>query len=90
MNLTTMRDRVRTDLRDTTPADERWTDAELDRHIARAVEEAGLAVPRKLTADFSSNGTRTIDVVAVSGLTGVEAVEYPVEQDPAEWVLFSQ
>src|SRR3972149_4859317 len=45
MNLTEMRNRLRKDLHDEDPQDQRWTDGELDRHIQRAVREFRLSVP---------------------------------------------
>ncbi len=45
MNLTEMRDRLRKDLHDEDPQNQRWTDAELDRHIQRAVSDFSLSVP---------------------------------------------
>ncbi len=89
MNLPTMRARVRQDLRDETAGDQRWSDAELDRHIARAVEELSLAVPRELTANLLSSGSRQLSIASVADLIAVEAVEFPVDLDPASYVLFS-
>src|SRR3972149_5765592 len=43
MNLAQMRSRVRRDLKDEDPASYRWSDAELDRHIDRALRELSLA-----------------------------------------------
>lgn len=45
MDLPTMRARLRRDLRDTDPANQRWPDEALDRHIERAVRELSLAAP---------------------------------------------
>lgn len=89
MDLPTLRARVRKDLRDETPSDQRWSDGELDRHIARAVDEASLATPRELTATLTSAGTRNLSISTITGLIAVEAVEYPIDQDPASFTLFS-
>ncbi len=89
MDLPTLRARVRKDLRDETPSDQHWSDGELDRHIARAVDEASLAAPRELTATLTSAGTRNLSISTITGLIAVEAVEYPIDQDPASFTLFS-
>lgn len=65
MNLSEMRDRVRTDLHDEDSAAYRWTDAELDRHIQRAVRDLSLAVPLEAKATLSATpGTATFLLAA--------------------------
>lgn len=85
-----MRARVRTDLRDEAPEDFRWSDAELDRQIARAVEEVSLGAPRQLTADVASSGGRSLDISSLTALLFVEAIEFPTGQHPARFVMFSK
>ncbi len=90
MDLATMRARVRTDLRDENAGSYRWSDAELDRQIARAVGEVSLADPRERTIDITSAGGRTLDIAALTTLMYVEAVEHPTGSDPKQYVMFSK
>ncbi len=88
MDLDTMRARVRTDLRD--PSAERWDDATLDRHIARALADLSLAAPREVTATLAtSGGSRDLDLAGLTGLIAVEGVEFPVGQYPPAFVPFA-
>lgn len=54
MDLTTMRGLVRKDLHDEDAANYRWTDAVLERHITRAVEEYSEAVPYQAYQDITA------------------------------------
>jgi hypothetical protein len=54
MDLATMRGQVRKDLHDEDAANYRWTDAVLERHIARAVEEYSEAVPYQAYQDITA------------------------------------
>jgi len=86
-----IRSRVRKDLHDTDSADYRWTDAQLDRHIARALSDVSLAIPRERTADIAtSSGDRDLSVASLSGLLVIEAIEYPVDEFPPAYIGFSQ
>lgn len=90
MNLAEMRTRVRRDLHDEDSASYRWTDAELDRHIARAVQELSLVVPREARATLTTSaGSREISVASLSDRVMIEAVEYPTGQYPPVYVRFS-
>ena len=90
MNLSEMRTRVRRDLHDEDPADQRWTDDELDRHVERAVRELSLAIPLEAKASpATSEGSRDISLASLSDLVAVEAVEYPVDEYPPSYVPFS-
>jgi hypothetical protein len=90
VNLSEMRTRVRRDLHDEDPADQRWTDDELDRHIERAVRELSLAIPLEAKATpATSEGSRDISLTSLSDLVAVEAVEYPVDKYPPSYVPFS-
>lgn len=90
MHLTEMRTRVRHDLRDTDPADERWSDDELDRHIERAVRELSLAAPVEAVATLTTAaGSRDLDVSTLSGRVSIDAVEYPAGQYPPAFAVFS-
>ncbi len=90
MNLSEMRTRVRRDLHDEDPENQRWTDDELDRHIERAVRELSLAIPLEAKAPLTtSEGSRDISLASLSDLVAVEAVEYPVDKYPPSYIPFS-
>jgi len=90
VNLSEMRTRVRRDLHDEDPGNQRWTDDELDRHIERAVRELSLAIPLEAKASpATSEGSRDISLASLSDLVAVEAVEYPVDKYPPSYVPFS-
>ena len=90
MNLSEMKTRVRQDLHDEDPTNQRWTDDELDRHIERAVRELSLAIPLEAKASpATSEGSRDISLASLSNLVAVEAVEYPVDKYPPSYVPFS-
>jgi hypothetical protein len=90
MNLSEMRTLVRRDLHDEDAANYRWTDAELDRHVARAVSELSLAVPREVKATLATEAnSRDLSLSALSDRVVVEAAEYPVGKYPPYYVPFS-
>jgi len=90
VNLSEMRTQVRRDLHDEDPANQRWSDDELDRHIERAVRELSLAIPQEAKASpTTSEGSRDISLASLSDLVAVEAVEYPVDEYPPSYVPFS-
>lgn len=90
MDLATMRTRVRRDLHDEDGASYRWTDAELDRHLDRAVRELSLAVPLQSKATLTTAaGSRDLSLASLTGLVQVEAVEYPVDKYPPQFAQFS-
>lgn len=91
MNLTELRDRVRLDLRDTDPANRRWSDAALDRHIQRALRELSLAIPDEATAQLTTApGSRDLSLAGLGGLIAVDAVEYPTDRYPPVYAPFSR
>jgi hypothetical protein len=68
-----------------------WSDAELDRHAARALEELSAEWPREETTQVATvPGSRDIDLSGVAGLIEVEAVEYPPGRYPPARVPFSR
>ena len=88
--LVDIRARVRTDLHDEDSQNYRWTDAELDRHIDRAVRELGLAVPLEAkTTSSTTAGSQDISISSLSDRVVVEAVEYPVGKYPPVYIRFS-
>jgi hypothetical protein len=90
VNLSEMRDRVRTDLHDEDSAAYRWTDGELDRHVQRAVRDFSLAIPLEATATLSATpGSRELSITGLTDLVAIEAVEYPVGKYPVSYVRFS-
>lgn len=90
MNLSEMRARVRRDLRDEDPQNERWTDEALDRHIERALGEFSLAIPLPAVAELTTTpGSRDLDVASLEDRVTIEAVEYPAGLYPPSYVRFS-
>lgn len=90
MNLTEMRNTVRRDLHDEDTADYRWTNDELDRHIARAVKELSEAMPLEQKATLATtNGSRELNVATLSGRIMLEAVEYPIDKFPKQYRRFA-
>jgi len=90
MNLSEMRTRVRRDLHDEDGTNYRWTDSELDRHIERAVRELSLAAPREAKAALTTTAeSRDLSLSTLTDLVAVEAVEYPADKYPPNYVPFS-
>jgi hypothetical protein len=90
MDISTMRGLVRRDLHDEDAANYRWTDDELDRHIARAVKELSLAAPLEAKAGLTTSaGSRDLSISSLSDVVGIEAVEYPVDEFPPCYVRYS-
>jgi len=90
MDLNTMRSIVRRELKDEDAGNYRWSDDELDRHIARAVKEFSEAVPLPAKATLPTTpGSRVIDISPLTDRVMVEAVEYPVEQFPPGYQRFA-
>jgi hypothetical protein len=85
-----MRTRVRRDLRDEDSANYRWTDAELDRHIGRAVQEVSLAAPLEASTTLTTSaGSRELSIATLTSRVSIEAVEYPTGQYPPCLVPFT-
>jgi hypothetical protein len=90
VNLSDMRTNVRRDLHDEDPANYRWTDTVLDRHIGRAVRELSLAIPLEAKATLTTTAdSRDISLASLTDLIAVEAVEYPLGEYPPSYVPFS-
>ncbi|MFQ6122815.1 MAG: hypothetical protein ACE5LA_07160 [Dehalococcoidales bacterium] len=90
MNLTEMRAIVRRDLHDEDAANYRWTDDELDRHIAHAVKDFSEYLPYEQKATkATTSGSRELDISTITDRIMVEAVEYPVDQFPKRYQLFA-
>lgn len=85
-----MRAIVRRDLHDEDAANYRWTDAELDRHIAHAVRDFSEAIPYEQKVTRATNaGFREIDISTLTDCVMVEAVEYPVDKFPRRYQRFT-
>ncbi|MDD4859842.1 MAG: hypothetical protein PHR56_06530 [Dehalococcoidales bacterium] len=90
MNLGDMRTIVRRELHDEDAASYRWTDDELDRHIARAVKELSEHVPDEQRATVTTTaGSRDLDISTIVDRVMVEAVEYPAGRFPRRYQRFS-
>ncbi len=89
-DLATIRAAVRTDLHDEDPPNERWTDAELDRHIRRALLEYSLQSPLEAKSTLqTSAGSRDIDVSTLASRVRIVAAEFPTGEYPPSYVPFS-
>lgn len=90
MNLNDMRDIVRRDLHDEDSNNYRWTDDELNRHIAHAVKELSGPIPYEQKATkATTSGSRELDISTVTDRVTLEAVEYPVDRFPKRYQPFS-
>jgi hypothetical protein len=90
MNLTDMRTIVRRDLHDEDSNNYRWTDNEIDRHIARAVKAFSGRLPLEQKAVLATvDGSREMDITGITGRVMVEAVEYPSGKFPPVYQSFS-
>lgn len=90
MNLSEMRTIVRRDLHDEDATNYRWTDDELDRHIAHAVSQFSQALPVEDTADIATTASsRDVDISQLSNRVMIEAVEYPIGSYPPTYRRFA-
>jgi hypothetical protein len=89
-NLTSMRTVLRQELHDADAANYRWQDSILNRHLARAVRELSLVLPREQkTALNTTAGSRSLSISSLSDLVRIEAVEFPTGAWPPVYVQFS-
>ncbi len=90
MNLTDMRTLVRRDLHDEDATSYRWTNDELDRHIARALKDFSEAIPNESKATIATTaGSRDLNIATITGRIMVEAVEHPVDKSPRSYQPFA-
>ena len=90
MNLSGMRTIVRRDLHDEDASNYRWTDNELDRHIAHAVKDFSEAIPyQQKVTKATTSGSREIDISTITDRIMVEVVEYPVDRFPKKYQRFA-
>jgi hypothetical protein len=81
---------LRIDLHDEDSNNYRWVDATLVRHIGRAVAEYSLVRPQERKSTLSTtDGSRELDVSGLADLVRIEAVEYPVDEEPRRFVQWS-
>lgn len=89
--ISTMRARVRQDLHDEDSSAYRWTDAVLDRHMGRSVNEYSLHAPLEQKSTLTATpGSRDISFATLVNLIDIEAVEWPVGEFPPRRIGFSQ
>ena len=90
MDLSTMRTMVRRDLKDEDSENYRWSNDEMDRHIAHAVKELSEAVslPAKATLP-TTPGSREIDISSLTDRVMIDAVEYKVGRFPPHYQQFA-
>jgi len=89
MDLSTMRILVRRDLKDEDNANYRWQDNEIDRAIQRAVAELSRYAPREMRSTVATtNGSRDIDIAALTDRVSVDRVEFPVGETPRQFQRF--
>jgi len=90
MNLTDMRAIARRDLHDEDSNNYRWTNDELDRHIAHAVKDFSEYLPCEQKATkATTSGSRELDISSITDRIMVEALEYPVDKFPRRYQRFS-
>jgi hypothetical protein len=90
MDLTMMRNIVRRDLHDEDAGNYRWTNDEIDRHIAHAVKDYSYAAPWEQVAVLqTAGGSREIDISSLSDRVKIDAVEYPIAQFPPAYRRFA-
>jgi hypothetical protein len=90
MNLSEMRAIVRRDLHDEDAENYRWSDDELDRHIAHAVQDFSGAIPYEQNVTKpTTSGSREIDISTITNRVMVQAVEYPVGRFPPVYQRFA-
>lgn len=86
--LADIRSRLRTDLDDATSAI--WSDADLDRHLGRALREISKWLPQEKTTTLTSTpGSRDLSLSTLTDRIAIEAVEWPVGNYPRSYVRFS-
>ncbi len=90
MNINEMRTIVRRDLHDEDPANYRWTDAELDRHISHAVGDLSEAIPdEQKVIKATTASSRMLNISDLTNRVSIEAVEYPVDLFPPRYQPFA-
>lgn len=90
MDVAEMRSIVRRDLHDEDESSYRWTDDELDRHIAHALKDFSEQLPYESKATVATvSGSREISIAALADRVMVQAVEYPAGRFPPQYRRFA-
>lgn len=85
-----VRSRLRVDLDDLDPAAQRWTDAELERHINHALNRMSYEMPRELSTVLTTTaGSREVSLIALETRIRVSRVEFPAGNYPPTYVRFA-
>jgi len=85
-----MRTLVRRDLHDEDANNYRWSNDELDRHIAHAVKDFSEYLPYEQKATkATTSGSRELDISSLTDRVMVQAAEYPVGNFPKRYQRFS-
>lgn len=89
MDLSVMRSLVRRDLKDEDAENYRWSDAEIERAIARALEEFSLACPRQVVTELvTMPESDEVDISPLTGRVRIEKVEFPLGARPRSFIPF--
>ena len=68
----------------------KWSDDELERHIARALKELSYYIPYEMNAEIATtSGSREVSIATLSDRIAVFAVEYPMGSYPPRYQRFS-
>lgn len=90
MNISEMIALVRKDLHDQDSQSYRWTDAELTRHINRAVAELSESVPLPAKATLPTVAhSREVSIASLTDRIMIQAVEFPLGESPPDYQQFS-
>ena len=90
MDLVTFRDRVREDLQDVDAANYRWTNAEVDGAVARAVHEFSLAYPEQQQDDIATtSASKELDISSLTDWFKILSIEHPIDKSPPYYQRFS-
>jgi hypothetical protein len=88
-SLATLRPKVRNDLHDNDAAAYRWTDAVLDRHLQRAVQEYSHYSPLETkTTLVATPGSRDLSIVTLVPRVRIVAAQWPTTDYPPDYVPF--
>ena len=87
--LSTIRILVRRDLKDEDASSYRWTDAEIDRAVDKAVLEYSEYCPLQVKSMLATvDGSQDISISSLSDRIDVLQVEHPVDQAPKQFQAF--
>ena len=91
MNLSTMRARVRSTVKDLDSGAYYWSNDEVDAAIVAALGELTLACPDVASTALNATGSaRTFDLTSTTGYLYTLAVEYPIDQEPPTFVGYRE